>query len=204
MYNPSVSVFSALFILPVTTNVHNWEQRPIIEYSVAETSPVATLSPIEWGSVEELLPDPLPEQLEWKLPAIDSQQVLFSAEKKITERITQLKRHRVESQRDQNKDNLKDLSHDSELDLLSFLKEAEAQVAPMLTMKSNGNFRAIWKDAMGQQIAIQFLGQSKLQYVCMVLIGDGSGGRNIHYGNDTFSTFLRFVNAYGLDGLLRK
>jgi len=197
-------IFGALSVIPVAmaTGVA-WERQSIAAVSISQLGAMNSVVNDEWLRRDNIFPHSLMEELKWKLPTLETEQVRFSAEEKISDRLAQLKRYRAELVEGENSDNLQPASHESEMDLLAFLKESEARVAPMLTIKSVGNFRAMWKDALKQQVAIQFMGQGRLQYVCMALAKDGSGDRNVHYGTDTFSTFLKLVGAYELTGLLK-
>ena len=56
----------------------------------------------------------------------------------------------------------------SEGDLIAFLHEQSFSYRPVITLLSNGNLRALWKDNTGEQIGLQFRGGGEVQYVLFV------------------------------------
>ena len=57
------------------------------------------------------------------------------------------------------------ISPESEQDLWSFLDSAGAIRRPYIGLLDNGNFRAVWRNAEGEQIGLQFRGGNEVQYV---------------------------------------
>lgn len=49
--------------------------------------------------------------------------------------------------------------------LWSFIREFQPSARPRVYLNDNGNLRAMWKNASGEQIALEFLGAGVIQFV---------------------------------------
>jgi hypothetical protein len=56
-------------------------------------------------------------------------------------------------------------SETSERDLRRFMESHAITRGPYLFLLENGNFRALWKNDRDEQVGLQFLGSSEVQYV---------------------------------------
>lgn len=89
----------------------------------------------------------------------------------------------------------------SEKDMIEFLKSRIFVRRPFITLLDNGNLRAIWKSADGEQIGLQFRGNKTVQYVLFsrredVDIMARSAGR------DTVGTIWRQIEMHKLERLM--
>jgi hypothetical protein len=60
-------------------------------------------------------------------------------------------------------------SEESVRDLRQFVKSIGITKRPGIFLLDNGNVRALWRDADGQQVGLQFLGDEKAQFVIFSL-----------------------------------
>ena len=68
----------------------------------------------------------------------------------------------------------------SEQAMWSFFHEFQVTAEPFLTLRDEGQLRALWEEPSGAQVGLRFLDTSDIQYVIFSAKGNGSIGR--HYG----------------------
>lgn len=93
------------------------------------------------------------------------------------------------------------VSPKSEKDLLEFLNSRIFTRRPFITLLDNGNLRALWKNAEGEQIGLQFLGAHKVQYVLFAKRIRGEFMARAS-GRDTLSDIDRQIEAHNLGRLM--
>ena len=106
-------------------------------------------------------------------------------------------------------DRLKDLATEdgveisaaSERDLRAFLDSAAPSRRPYIALLDNGNFRAVWKNAELEQVGLQFLGDSEVQYVLFALRPPKRFMARAA-GQDVLTHIERWIESYGLSRLM--
>ena len=93
------------------------------------------------------------------------------------------------------------LSRDSETDLAIFIRDAARKPRPNLFLLENGNFRAVWKGKGGEQIALQFRGNSEVQFVIFACRSDPELMVRL-CGRDTLKGIVRVIDALGVAELI--
>lgn len=93
------------------------------------------------------------------------------------------------------------VSPESEKDFLAFLNCRIFTRRPFITLLDNGNLRALWKNAEGEQIGLQFLGAHKVQYVLFAKRIRGEFMARAS-GRDTLSDIDRQIEAHNLGRLM--
>ena len=96
----------------------------------------------------------------------------------IQKKTNEIARNRIGQQRVsvETENRLRELRIDAELneekfsevsanDLRQFLKEIGAISRPAIFLLDNGNVRAVWRNEQNEQIALQFLGNTQVQFV---------------------------------------
>ena len=86
------------------------------------------------------------------------------------------------------------LSRDSETDLAIFIRGTARKPRPNLFLLGNGNFRAVWKGKRGEQIALQFRGNSEVQFVIFAIRSDPELMVRL-CGRDTLKGIVRVIKA---------
>jgi hypothetical protein len=89
----------------------------------------------------------------------------------------------------------------SEIDFLQFIQSASAIRKGNLVLMDNGNLRAIWKDAQGTHLGLQFLGGRMVQYVIFKRRMNGQHFSRVA-GRDSLEGLERQIDAFGLHSLL--
>ena len=94
-----------------------------------------------------------------------------------------------------------EVSAGSGKDLRSFLSLMEITRRPYVALLDNGNFRAVWKNADGEQIGLQFRGRGIGHYVLFAL---RSSDRFMAQttGRDTLHNIQRQIDVQGLRRLM--
>ncbi len=94
-----------------------------------------------------------------------------------------------------------DVNSKSEADFWHFLKSVPNCRRGNLVLVDNGNLRAMWRDELGNQLGLQFLGDGMLQYVVFTQRPSAKAVSRVT-GRDTFEGIMKQVNAFNLDSLL--
>jgi len=89
----------------------------------------------------------------------------------------------------------------SENDLLAFLNGRVFTRRPFITLLDNGNLRALWKNAEGEQIGLQFRGGKQVQYVLFARRKD-EGFMARASGRDSLAGIERQIEAHNLGRLM--
>jgi len=89
----------------------------------------------------------------------------------------------------------------SEEDLLAFLDGYVFTRRPFITLLDNGNLRALWKNAAGEQIGIQFRGGKQVQYVFFARREGGNFMARVS-GSDSLADIGRQIEALNLGRLM--
>ncbi len=86
-------------------------------------------------------------------------------------------------------------------DFQSFMREIGSRVRPSLFLNDNGNLRALWKNDRREQIGLQFLGESNIQFVIFKQ-RKGSLAMARVAGIDANDKILGHIKASDAEGLL--
>lgn len=89
----------------------------------------------------------------------------------------------------------------SEEDLQAFLDGYVFTRRPFITLLDNGNLRALWKNAAGEQIGIQFRGGKQVQYVFFARRDGGDFMARVS-GRDSLADIGRQIEALNLGRLM--
>lgn len=89
----------------------------------------------------------------------------------------------------------------SESDLRAFLDSVAPSRRPYIALLDNGNFRAVWKNAEQEQVGLQFLGDSEVQYVLFALRPSRRFMARAA-GRDVLMHIERWIEGYGLSRLM--
>jgi hypothetical protein len=94
------------------------------------------------------------------------------------------------------------INPDSEWDFRRYILEQMRPIRrPAVTLLENGNLRAFWSDASGQQVGLQFRGDGWVQYVLFArTMPDQTLATSV--GRKTFGAALESVRQMGLYGLI--
>ena len=106
-------------------------------------------------------------------------------------------------------DGLKDLATEegveisaaSESDLCAFLDSVLPSRRPYIALLDNGNFRAVWRNSEQEQVGLQFLGDSEVQYVLFALRPPNRFMARAA-GRDVLTYIERWIEGYGLSRLM--
>lgn len=93
------------------------------------------------------------------------------------------------------------LSAASLRDLLAFLKPLTLARRPAIFLLDNGNFRALWKNEVDEQVGLQFLGGGVVQYVIFAR-RENPPILTPHTGRDAAFKIRAQITAIGCDHLL--
>jgi hypothetical protein len=115
----------------------------------------------------------------------------------------------VESQIEQRLGELKAIATDegvtpssaSERDLRRFVKSRVMKRRPYLFLLENGNFRAQWKNDQNEQVGLQFLGGSEVQYVIFARRSDPATMVSSS-GRDNVKGIERIIDAHDSRALI--
>lgn len=88
-------------------------------------------------------------------------------------------------------------------DFVSFLADLQPRSRPSLFLNDNGNLRALWRNNLREQVGLQFLGGSQVQFVIFKQ-RPGAGGMARVTGVDTSRNIIAHIRASGAQGLLLK
>ncbi len=88
----------------------------------------------------------------------------------------------------------------SQQDLYDFMEMLGRFRKPSIFLTDDGNFRAVWR-ADEEQVALQFLGNKRIQYV--IFYYDGAGSILRRAGVKTFHDVNRLIGDWQLDRLIR-
>ena len=89
----------------------------------------------------------------------------------------------------------------SERDLRAFLDSVAPSRRPYIALLDNGNFRAVWKNTELEQVGLQFLGNSEVQYVLFALRPPKRFVARAA-GRDVLTHIKRWIESYGLSRLM--
>ena len=95
------------------------------------------------------------------------------------------------------------VSPSSEQDLLAFLRSRPFGRRPYLALLDNGNFRALWDNETREQIAIQFFGARKANFVLFVK-RDEQDMLASYAGHDTLANIFKLIDNTHLWRLTEK
>jgi len=95
-----------------------------------------------------------------------------------------------------------EISQPSLADLFRFVRSNNIASRPYIVLVESGNFRAVWKDADGRQVGLQFLGSGEVQFVFLGRPSAGGFARSA--GRDTFAGIWRQLSSNGLRALVEK
>jgi len=84
----------------------------------------------------------------------------------------------------------------SETCLSAFMVNAAVSRMPIITLRPNGDLRAVWKNNDGEQVGIQFESTLKLDYVIFSKNSDGEIEH--HLGKSSEKSVLSFIHILGL------
>jgi hypothetical protein len=133
-------------------------------FEPADTGAVRVLRPpprargFVQGSSTPLLDDASENPLESYLAeAVAKRQLRYKIERQIEDRSREL---RVDAQISGDA-----ISDGSVIDFREFIQSVGATRQPSVFLLDNGNVRALWRSADGQQIGLQFLGGGRVQFV---------------------------------------
>lgn len=88
----------------------------------------------------------------------------------------------------------------SEADLKTFVDQFGTRIVPKIFLLENGDLRAVWRNADGEQVALHFKGRSVVQFVFFVKrLGDEAR----FAGRDTLDGIRAQIGANALARLLR-
>lgn len=93
------------------------------------------------------------------------------------------------------------VSKASERDLLGFLEALQFTKRPFVSLLDNGNLRAFWKNAEGEKLGLQFLGNREVQYVFFAKRNDDQYVARAS-GRDVLACISSHIKAQGLEKLL--
>jgi len=182
-----------LAILPVATQLSsetNWQGGLLAEYTQQQElrsyewrSPTLSLASLPY----EMDESPISASTEFAEP------LSFTT---LEKRIQQLKRIQHAEILEDNK--FQPPSEASLLALRSYLVETNVKNKPMLTIRSDGNFRALWKDAQNRQVGITFLGGEIVDYVLFAVEGEEVFPS---YGQTNFDSLTSMIYALRLSDL---
>ena len=94
-----------------------------------------------------------------------------------------------------------DLHESSYANFNKFLKEYPGLVRADLVLLENGNLRAIWKGKNRAQIGLQFLKDSRVQYVLFNESGPSSAALK-PYGRGGFEETMNQIKKFDLDTIM--
>ncbi len=126
-------------------------------------------------------------------PAFDVDGLIRTPRQSYSARIDVLRRHAREDGYD--------INSKSEADFWHFFSSAPNFRRGSLVLVDNGNLRAMWRDKLGNQLGLQFLGDGMLQYVVFALRPAAKAVSRVT-GRDTFEGIMKQVNSFNLDSLL--
>lgn len=86
-------------------------------------------------------------------------------------------------------------------DFQAFMREIGPRVRPALFLNDNGNLRALWKNDRREQIGLQFLGESNIQFVIFKQ-RKGTLAMARVAGIDARDKIFGHIKASGAEGLL--
>jgi hypothetical protein len=89
----------------------------------------------------------------------------------------------------------------SERDFASFVGAHSALRRPNLYLLDNGNLRAVWKNAAGQHLGLQFLGGGQVQFVVFAKRADAADFVRSS-GRDSLAGIDRQIASFELDRLV--
>ncbi|WJH40199.1 hypothetical protein N7E02_26880 [Aliirhizobium terrae] len=92
------------------------------------------------------------------------------------------------------------INAESRSDILTFLLNASASKRPAIALLDNGNFRALWRNADGEQIGLQFKGLGEVNYV---LVYNEETGTKRDYGSAQLGHLLEMIADANLLRLLQ-
>ena len=93
------------------------------------------------------------------------------------------------------------LNKDSERDFWDFLKPQGFFMKGKLYLLDNGNIRALWKNEIGEQIGLQFLGNKTAQYVIFKHRSETNMISRV-CGRDSIKGIRHQIEAFDLDNLI--
>lgn len=91
-------------------------------------------------------------------------------------------------------------SMSSERGLLGFIKRTGTTAVPFLTLRPDGNLRALWERSNGDQVGLQFIDRFKIGYVLFVAASDNEVDR--HFGSTSRSRLSALIRHFQLNSLL--
>ena len=95
-----------------------------------------------------------------------------------------------------------DISDASRRDLQRFIGTHPGTRRPSLFLLDSGNFRTVWRNERDEQLALQFLGDHKIQYVIFRKSEDAPGGIARSWGLDSFRGIEALIDALGVRRLI--
>jgi hypothetical protein len=117
--------------------------------------------------------------------------------------ITEAVRERIASLKDLAFAESLSISASSESDLFQFLKMTAVEKRPSVFLLESGNFRFVWKNARGEQIGVQFLGDGVVQFV---LFAYRTNAQMVvrSCGRDSVEGILQQIDGLRLSGLIHE
>jgi hypothetical protein len=83
----------------------------------------------------------------------------------------------------------------------AFIRETGSRARPSLFLNDNGNLRALWKNDRHEQVGLQFLGESNIQFVIFKQRKGVLGMARVA-GIDAMDRIVRHIKAIGAERLL--
>lgn len=108
---------------------------------------------------------------------------------------------RIETLKELARDDGYDLHESSYANFTNFLEKYPKLAHADLVLLENGNLRAIWKGQNGAEIGLQFLKDSRIQYVLFNKFGTNTAGLR-PYGRGGFEETMNQIKKFDLDSIM--